>query len=160
MLNSRMKWVLILLMMFAAMLACSKKEEAPPAQPETKAAPRAGVEHAKEQAHQGMEEAHEAMKEGHQAMTEAHEQTMAAADLALGEKIYNENCVACHGEGIAGAPKLGDKAAWEEHIAEGMEHLVQTALKGEGAMPPRGGNPSLSDEEVRAAVAYMVERSR
>jgi len=181
MLNSRMKWALVLSVMFALTLACSKKEEAPPAQTETKAmeseakpAPQAGVEHAKEQAHQGMEETHEAMKEsheqmeamhgemkeGHQAMTETHEQVMAAADLTLGEKIYSENCVACHGQGIAGAPKVGDKAAWEERIAEGMDDLVQTALNGEGAMPPKGGNPALSDEEVRAAVGYMIEQSR
>lgn len=164
MLNGRMGWVLFLSLLFAALFACSKKEEAPV---ETKAVPQVGVEHAKEQAHQGVEEAHRTMeamhgemKEGHQAMTEIHERVVAAADLALGEKIYNENCAACHDRGIAGAPKLGDRAAWETHLAEGIEHLQQMALSGEGAMPPRGGNPALSDEDVRAAVGYMVEKVR
>ena len=62
--------------------------------------------------------------------------------------------------GVAGAPKLGDKAAWAPHIEEGIDHVVEAAIKGEGAMPPRGGDPSLSDAEVRATVSYMLEQAR
>ncbi len=83
-----------------------------------------------------------------------------AAMLAEGKKVYAGTCFACHDNGVAGAPKLGDKAAWRSHLEAGPEHLLKMALKGEGAMPPRGGNPSLSDEEVRAAVTYMMEKGR
>ena len=63
---------------------------------------------------------------------------------------------ACHGAGIAGAPKVGDKAAWEPRIKEGKNALDEAALKGKGAMPPKGGNTSLADADVKAAVDYMV----
>ena len=63
-----------------------------------------------------------------------------------GKKVYEATCSACHASGVAGAPKLGDKAAWAAHVKEGKEHLYQTALKGKGAMPPKGGNTSLSDD--------------
>ena len=67
---------------------------------------------------------------------------------------------ACHASGVAGAPKLGDKAAWAPHLMHGTDGLLQSALKGKGAMPPKGGNPSLSDGEVRAAVEFMVTQSK
>ncbi|OQX01146.1 MAG: hypothetical protein BWK73_47050 [Thiothrix lacustris] len=73
-----------------------------------------------------------------------------------GEKIYNGLCMSCHAAGIAGSPKLGDKAAWEPRIATGIEALYASSLKGKGAMPAKGGNPALSDDEVKAAVDYMV----
>ena len=82
------------------------------------------------------------------------------AMLAQGKAVYEKTCGVCHATGVAGAPKLGDKAAWKEHIAHGLEHMAEIAIRGEGAMPPRGGNPKLSDAEVRAAVAYMMENSR
>lgn len=82
------------------------------------------------------------------------------AMLAQGKTVYEKNCVACHATGVAGAPKFGDKAAWKEHIAHGLEHMAEIAIRGAGAMPPRGGNPKLSDAEVRAAVAYIMENSR
>ena len=82
------------------------------------------------------------------------------AMLAQGKTIYEKNCAACHRTGAAGAPIFGDKAAWKKHIAGGMEHMVGHAIHGEGVMPARGGNPALSDAEVRAAVAYIVENSR
>ena len=81
----------------------------------------------------------------------------AAAD---GKKIFDSTCTACHTAGVAGAPKLGDKAAWAPRIKQGMDTLVQTALKGKGAMPPKGGNGSLSDADIRAAVEYMVSQSK
>jgi cytochrome c5 len=76
-----------------------------------------------------------------------------------GEQVYNTVCLACHSTGVAGAPKVGDKAAWEPRMAQGMDALVATALKGKGAMPPKGGNTSLSDEAVKSAVEYMIEKS-
>ncbi len=88
----------------------------------------------------------------------------AEAQVATGEAVYNRVCRLCHAAGLAGAPKLGDRAAWEARIAQGMETLVTRTLKGYqgrgGMMPARGGNPSLSDDEVAAAVAFMVEKSR
>jgi len=81
----------------------------------------------------------------------------AAAD---GKKVYDSTCVACHGAGIAGAPKFGDKAAWAPRIKTGMDALYTTALKGKGAMPPKGGNTALPDADVKAAVDYMVNASK
>ena len=81
-----------------------------------------------------------------------------------GQQVYQTTCVACHGAGIAGAPKLGDKTQWAKHIAKGRDTLYASALNGvqgsAGAMPPKGGNPALSDAEVRAAVDYMVAQSK
>ncbi len=87
--------------------------------------------------------------------------TSAAAD---GAAVHNATCVACHGGGIAGAPKTGDAEAWQGRIAQGMAVLVAHAIDGfqgdSGVMLPKGGNAALSDDEVAAAVAYMVEQSR
>ena len=81
-----------------------------------------------------------------------------------GQQIYQATCVACHDAGIAGAPKLGDKSQWAKHIAKGRDALYASAVNGvqgsAGAMPPKGGNPALSNAEVRAAVDYMVARSK
>jgi len=81
-----------------------------------------------------------------------------------GQQVYQASCVACHQAGIAGAPKLGDKDQWAKRIAKGVEALYASAVKGTqsstGVMPPKGGNPALSDAEVKAAVDYMVGRSR
>ncbi|NLD70475.1 MAG: cytochrome c5 family protein [Limnobacter sp.] len=81
---------------------------------------------------------------------------VAAASGADGKKVYDATCSICHNAGVAGAPKLGDKAAWEPHVAAGIETLYMNSLNGIRAMPPRGGNASLSDDEVKAAVDYMV----
>jgi cytochrome c5 len=80
----------------------------------------------------------------------------AAAGPADGKKTYEATCVVCHGAGIAGAPKLGDKAAWAPRIKTGMDAMLNAALHGKGAMPPKGGNTTLSDADVKAAVSYMV----
>ena len=81
-----------------------------------------------------------------------------------GDAVYHQTCVACHGAGVAGAPKFGDKAAWAEHIAKGTETLHTHAIKGftgkKGMMPAKGGNMSLSDADVKAAVDYMVSHSK
>jgi cytochrome c5 len=76
-----------------------------------------------------------------------------------GEALYKQSCQTCHGTGVANAPKLGDKAAWAPRMAQGLPVLVQNAIKGKGAMPPKGGT-SASDAEVRASVEYMVNASR
>jgi cytochrome c5 len=83
----------------------------------------------------------------------------AAADLT-GEQIYNQACVACHGAGVAGAPKFGDKAAWAPRIAQGIDTLHNHALQGfqgkAGYMPPKGGRTDLSDQSVLNGVDYIV----
>jgi cytochrome c5 len=88
---------------------------------------------------------------------------VAAVDLG-GEEVYNQACVACHGAGIAGAPKLGDGAAWASRIAQGNDTLHKHALEGyqgkAGYMPPKGGRADLSDQSIVNAVEYMVTGSR
>ncbi|APE32520.1 cytochrome c5 family protein [Halomonas aestuarii] len=74
-----------------------------------------------------------------------------------GEGIYNNVCMACHETGAAGAPVRGDEAAWSERTGKGFETLVSHAINGFNAMPAKGGNPGLSDEEVQAAVAHLVD---
>jgi len=113
-----------------ATLGCSKKEETPPAPAPAQTTAPAP--------------AAEPMK----------------APAGGGAEVYQAHCASCHAEGVAGAPKTGDKDAWSAKIAAGMEQLVQNAINGIGSMPAKGGNPNLSDEEVRAAVEYMVEQSR
>lgn len=81
-----------------------------------------------------------------------------------GKKTYDASCMACHAAGVAGAPKFGDKAAWAPRIAQGNDTLYTHALKGfqgkAGMMPPKGGNMSLKDEDVKAAVDYMVSNAK
>ena len=76
-----------------------------------------------------------------------------------GEQVVNEICIACHGTGALGSPKIGDAGAWGPRIGQGYDTLVKHALDGIRAMPPRGGNADLSDIEVAAAVAYMANKS-
>ncbi|HEX4927413.1 MAG TPA: c-type cytochrome [Burkholderiales bacterium] len=83
----------------------------------------------------------------------------AAAGARSGEEIVKTVCATCHQAGVAGAPKIGDKAAWAPRIKQGYQALVQSALKGKGAMPPKGGNPSLTDEEIERAVAYLADQA-
>ena len=77
-----------------------------------------------------------------------------------GEATYKQACAVCHAAGVAGAPKLDDKAAWGPRLAKGMDTLYASGLKGKGAMPAKGGNPSLADAEVKAAVDYMVAHAK
>jgi cytochrome c5 len=76
------------------------------------------------------------------------------------EQVVNTVCQTCHGAGLVGAPKIGDKAAWQSRLAQGVGALHAHAIKGIRAMPPKGGNPSLSDAEVSAAVDYMLKQSK
>jgi len=76
-----------------------------------------------------------------------------------GKEIFEAVCVACHGSGALGAPKIGDKAAWGAHIPHGLAHLTQNAIKGVKQMPARGGNPDLTDTEIARAIVYMANQS-
>jgi len=85
------------------------------------------------------------------------------ADAALGKSVYGKTCALCHAAGIAGAPKPGNKDEWGPRIAQGKETLYKHAIEGftgsKGAMPARGGNAKLTDEEVKAAVDFMADQS-
>jgi cytochrome c5 len=81
-------------------------------------------------------------------------------DLAKGEQIYSNTCIACHLAGMSSAaPKIGNRRDWAKRINQGMETLFEHSLNGFNDMPPRGGKPDLSDQEVKNAVAYMVSKS-
>lgn len=77
-----------------------------------------------------------------------------------GATVYNSVCMACHASGAAGAPKAGDKAAWAVRMGAGTAAMVKSAINGKNAMPARGGNPDLSDAEVKAAVEHLLGLSR
>jgi cytochrome c5 len=84
-----------------------------------------------------------------------------ASSAVDGKGTYTSACFACHGTGAAGAPKVGDKAAWKSRLAQGMSALFKNAINGTSkGMPPKGGNASLSDAAVKAAVEYMVKGSK
>jgi len=139
-------WLSFLAVLFFTLPACTKKEEKKPAaqSEQTTAAP-----------------------EQSQQQPAAQTATSTAGtqnDAAQGEKIYNKVCAACHAAGIAGAPKTGDQEAWKPRIAKGMDTLYSNAIKGfqgsTGVMPPKGGATSLSDQDVKDAVDYMVQQSK
>ena len=92
------------------------------------------------------------------ASAEASASAGASGEAASGEAIYTKACVVCHASGAAGAPKLGDKGAWEARVALGMDALLKTAIDGKGAMPPRGTCATCSDDDLRAAIEYMVSK--
>ncbi len=126
------KKLLVSLMIVGLLAACGKKEDsaqqaAPAPAPQTQAAPAAPA---------------------------------ASNTLAQGEKIYKGTCAMCHSTGAGGAPMYKDKAEWGPRVAQGNETLYDHALKGfngnKGAMPAKGGNATLSDDDVKAAVDYMV----
>ncbi len=82
------------------------------------------------------------------------------ASARSGEAIYNSTCTACHSTGAAGAPKIGDKAAWAPFIAKGMDAMLEIAIKGKNAMPPRGTCADCSDDELKGAIEYIVSKSQ
>lgn len=98
------------------------------------------------------------------ATTTAAAPAAAPAENTAGKSVYNKTCALCHAAGVAGAPKPGDKADWTPRIAQGNDVLYKHALEGftgaKGAMPPRGGAATLTDDEVKSAVNYMVDLSR
>jgi cytochrome c5 len=93
---------------------------------------------------------------GNVALAEASSTTEARS----GEQVVNTVCQTCHGAGLVGAPKIGDKTVWQPRLAQGTSTLYEHAIKGIRAMPPKGGNPSLSNAEVSAAVDYMLKQSK
>lgn len=83
----------------------------------------------------------------------------APAGLAAdGKTVYSQTCAACHATGLAGAPKLSDKSGWAPRLAGGKPPLAAAVIKGKGVMPPRAGNPSLSDGDINAAIDYMLSQ--
>lgn len=75
-----------------------------------------------------------------------------------GEQIYNQFCTVCHAAGVAGAPKLGDKAAWKPRVDQGIEKLLQHATQGLNAMPPKGTCAQCSDGDLKSAIEYMINK--
>ncbi|ADP13774.1 cytochrome c family protein 1 [Achromobacter xylosoxidans A8] len=84
----------------------------------------------------------------------------AAAVNPAGEKLYKSVCFACHATGVANAPKFGDKAAWDPFIKTGMDAMVKVAMQGKPPMPPKGGAANASEDDIRAAVQYMVDAAK
>jgi cytochrome c5 len=83
----------------------------------------------------------------------------AKADAGAPPALYGQICTVCHSAGVAGAPKVGDKAAWAPRVAQGIDALTASAIKGKGAMPPKGGSTA-SDADIKAVVTYMVNASK
>lgn len=83
----------------------------------------------------------------------------AAPDIAAGKTTYEGGCVACHGTGVLGAPRTGDAAAWKARSGGNLAALVASAKAGKGAMPPKGGMPAISDQQLENAVAYILSQS-
>ena len=96
--------------------------------------------------------------------TEAASAAPVVAENTVGKGVFGKTCAMCHAAGVAGAPKPGDKADWGPRIAQGNDVLYKHAFEGftgaKGMMPARGGNAALSDDEVKAAVDFMVAQSR
>ncbi len=79
---------------------------------------------------------------------------------AEGKAVYAQTCAVCHAAGVAGAPKLDDKAAWKPRLASGKDALLASVLKGKGAMPAKGGNAALSEADLKAAVDFMLSQTK
>ncbi len=106
-----------------------------------------------------------AMQAAADAATKAAASQVAYGGTTDGKEIYNHLCTSCHTAGIAGAPKLGDKAMWGPRIKQGLDTLVKHAIEGYHGpdgnyMPPKGGNPALTDEQVKAAVTWIVGQAK
>ena len=98
--------------------------------------------------------------EGEECGTAAAAGEEVASGPRSGEEVYNASCGACHASGAAGAPKTGDAGAWAPRIAQGEATLVKHAIEGLNAMPPKGMCMTCSDDEIKAAVEYMVNESK
>lgn len=88
---------------------------------------------------------------------------MAATLPALaadGKAVYEKTCAMCHAAGVANAPKFGDKAAWAPRAATGKAALLASVQKGKGAMPPKAGNAALKDDEIQAAIDFMLAAAK
>ncbi|MCK0512903.1 c-type cytochrome [Aromatoleum buckelii] len=156
------KSTMILAASLAALLsACGEKESDVPAAPATTPAPAPAAPEAPATPPASEAPAAPAASEAPAAAPAA--PAAPAASAANGASVYNKTCSLCHAAGVAGAPKPGDKADWGPRIAQGKDLLYKHAIEGftgaKGMMPPRGGGASLTDEEVKAAVDYMVGKS-
>ena len=140
--------LVVSLLLLSLLAACDKKE--PGASPPQSAAPSAAP-------------SEYPLPADEPAKTEAAGVKVAQAN-DKGKKVYDATCVACHAAGVAGAPKLGDKALWAPRIAQGIDTLYMHALKGfagkTGVMPPKGGAVNLPDADVKAGVDYMVAQAK
>jgi cytochrome c5 len=150
------------LFLIVLLVACSQNQEAPVAKEALRSEPVQAVQPVQTPAQQAAAITGESPVKMSGGMTG---KTLAeTAAIPDGEQVYSKVCVSCHGTGIAGAPKVGDQETWKPHIAKGIQTLANNAIKGftgeKGVMPPKGGDPSLSDAEVEAAVRYMVMQSR
>jgi len=85
---------------------------------------------------------------------------VAPAFAADGKAVYDKVCVACHSTGVANAPKFGDKAAWAPRAATGKDALLASVVKGKGAMPPKAGAADLKDDDIKAAIDYMLAAAK
>ena len=83
---------------------------------------------------------------------------VASADK--GKELYDTKCFTCHASGVAGAPKFGDKAAWEPRAAKGMDEVMKIVISGKGAMPPKGTCMDCSDADLKAAAEYMINNAK
>ena len=83
----------------------------------------------------------------------------APAGARKGEDIVKVACAACHQAGVANAPKIGDRASWAPRLQQGLKEMLANAIKGKGAMPPRGGDASLTDAELTRAIVFMANQS-
>jgi cytochrome c5 len=95
-----------------------------------------------------------------QPVAEAPTVIAAAPSQSSGQQVYSGLCQACHATGAGGAPVVGNAAVWKPRLAQGLETLYRSAIAGKGAMPPKGGNPTLADAEIKAAVDYMLQLSK
>jgi len=93
------------------------------------------------------------------AVATAMPQAALGSSAADGAAVYGAACARCHATGEYGAPKLGDRVAWQPRLHLGVDHLLDQAIEGLGAMPPRGGKDDLGDAELRAAIVYMLEQA-
>ncbi len=84
----------------------------------------------------------------------------ASYDIKTGRSVFTRKCLSCHGDGVKGAPKLGDVTAWADRVEQDLGILVRHAIDGRGRMPPKGGFSELSDSQVASAVAYVVNKSQ
>jgi len=84
----------------------------------------------------------------------------ASAFAADGKATYDKTCSVCHAAGVANAPKYGDKAAWAPRAATGKDALLASVLAGKGAMPPKAGNAELSNDDIKAAIDFMLSAAK
>ena len=82
-----------------------------------------------------------------------------AAASKTPEQVVADVCAGCHNSGVLGAPKVGDSGTWSKVMSAGMDAVLKNAIDGKGAMPPRGGNPSLTDDQVKDAINWMLNES-